>query len=771
MAQEFYLLCMKKYFALISLLSLSGIGLAIPLNAAEAQASCVGVDCEVVFETTGEIQTWEVPDGVQELEFEVYGAQGGAGGGLGGFVSGMLSNLPSELFIAVGEAGIRGADSAGGFNGGGASGGLYGNPGSGGGASDIRVSTALTDRIVVAGGGGGYGGPVGGNGGPGGGEISFPGSTAQGEGGAGGTQLQGGAGGSSNKSEIDGEDGQLGLGGAGGSGSDSFGGAGGGGGYFGGGGGGADSDPCCTDAGGGGGGSSFADRAFVTDVTFTPETNVLDGTVILRYQLPPTITNFSYQQLEPAAASVSIEFDQNVSGVDESDFVVEECESVELSGADSSYSLAISECLSVGTVAIKANSIGESLNVPTTESSIQFELDQQAPLISFSYPEVSNVGSFDIEVETDETGIVNLDSISSLECDFTSEETQNKINISVSNCPEGNALVSFDEEFLVDSIGNYSLAEPREVQVMIDSIAPVIEFAESEITDFESEDGWVIKTATAVTISEASLSFSDFVFAGPEQCSTDHIQSENGITLQTMNCPEGDIQWVLPADSIADVAGNTSPSTDLEIELTIPKARVVEPPAEESTPEAPAESETEESTPEAPAESETEEESPEEAVDPPAESPQPPVQATPPPAPTPAPLPEIEQEIEAEEIVDKVSESESPESEQVSETSGDSERSISVESETQSEPEVLDEDTADEPEELKVDPPQPNQEVQVEIPDAPEPAIAASEIQERAEINEASVSPWAIAIASFVVLLLIFGVVFLTKNNRSRAID
>jgi hypothetical protein len=502
----------------------------------------------------------------------------------------------------------------------------------------------------------------------------------------------------------------------------------------------------------------------VTDVTFTPETNVLDGTVILRYQLPPTITNFSYQQLEPAAASVSIEFDQNVSGVDESDFVVEECGSVELSGGAKSYSLAISECLSVGTVAIKANSIGESLNVPTTESSIQFELDQQAPLISFSYPEVSNVGSFDIEVETDQTGIVNLDSISSLECDFTSEETQK-------NCPEGNALVSFDEEFLVDSIGNYSLAEPREVQVMIDSIAPVIEFAESEITDFESEDGWVIKTTTAVTISEASLSFSDFVFTGPEQCSTDYIQSKNGLTLQTMNCPEGYIQWVLPADSIADVAGNTSPSTDLEIGLTIPKARVVEPPAEESTPEAPAESETEESTPEAPAENETEEESPEEAVDPPTASPQPPVQATPPPAPSPAPLPEIEQEVEAEEIVDEVSESESPESEQVSETSGDSERSISVESETQYEPADLDEDTADELEELSVETPQPEQEVQVEIPDAPEPAIAASEIQERAEINEASVSPWAIAIASFVVLLLIFGVVFLTKNNRSRAID
>ena len=185
------------------------------------------------FDYTGAEQTWVVPEGVNYIEIEAYGAQGGNGqyqasigiGGLGGYSTGKLAVTPGEtLYVYVGQHGPSnsGASRQEAFNGGGAGyGGSNGIRGSGGGASDVRkAGNSLYDRVIVAGGGGGaccYS-----NGGDGGG-LSGTGGT--GNFGGGGTQTEGGSSGW--------YPGSFGLGGSNTASVNTF--CGGGGGYYGGG--------------------------------------------------------------------------------------------------------------------------------------------------------------------------------------------------------------------------------------------------------------------------------------------------------------------------------------------------------------------------------------------------------------------------------------------------------------------------------------------------------------------------------------------------------
>jgi hypothetical protein len=246
------------------------------------------------FDYTGKEQTFKVPAGVKLITVDALGAAGGGNysghqGGLGGRITAELPVTPGEsLGIFVGGS----TDGpSGGYNGGGegrsftVSGYLITSYG-GGGATDIRESgTALKDRILVAGGGGGLGsggdlsgGGVGGDGGLGGGEVAGNGANGAGSkrggrhyhhchffggGGGGGTQHEGGKGGSNSCLEHGGTAGALGDGGSGGEGSSEAGGGGGGGGYYGGGGGGAGTNrqslPWLGSSGGGGGGSSYAE--------------------------------------------------------------------------------------------------------------------------------------------------------------------------------------------------------------------------------------------------------------------------------------------------------------------------------------------------------------------------------------------------------------------------------------------------------------------------------------------------------------------------------
>ena len=124
---------------------------------------CVLDECSVRFDYSGASQLWTPPSGASNLRFDLYGAQGGqgaassSGGGIGGHISGSITTLPASLLVYVGGAGSRGAGSPGGFNGGGYAGTGHGDEGSGGGATDIRTTTSLNDRLAVAGGGGGTG--------------------------------------------------------------------------------------------------------------------------------------------------------------------------------------------------------------------------------------------------------------------------------------------------------------------------------------------------------------------------------------------------------------------------------------------------------------------------------------------------------------------------------------------------------------------------------------------------------------------------------------
>ncbi|MGH9001709.1 MAG: glycine-rich protein, partial [Acidimicrobiia bacterium] len=147
------------------------------------------------FSTPGAAPTWTVPDGVNAVAVDAFGAQGGGGdrGGLGGRVRATLAVSPGQVLrVYVGGAGA--VDTAGvNYGGPAAQGGL-----GGGGASDIRTSVNVSDRLVVAGGGGGAGegaSGVSGPGGSGGGPSGSAGSSGP-CGGTGGTASGGGTGGS-----------------------------------------------------------------------------------------------------------------------------------------------------------------------------------------------------------------------------------------------------------------------------------------------------------------------------------------------------------------------------------------------------------------------------------------------------------------------------------------------------------------------------------------------------------------------------------------------
>ncbi len=124
------------------------------------------------FDYTGSEQSWIVPAGVDSIFIEAWGAEGGSAynnlswcgnldmGGNGGYASGKIAVTAGQtLYFYVGGRGLDGPG-PGGFNGGGDApldpGSDPNTLASGGGASDVRLGgNSLTDRIIVAGGGGG----------------------------------------------------------------------------------------------------------------------------------------------------------------------------------------------------------------------------------------------------------------------------------------------------------------------------------------------------------------------------------------------------------------------------------------------------------------------------------------------------------------------------------------------------------------------------------------------------------------------------------------
>ena len=173
------------------------------------------VPIERSFQFSGSIQRLEIPEGTNSARFELFGGQGGDAsyGGLGGLLRATLTlDASTEVYLVIGGAGFDN-DQLNGFNGGASEGGL-----AGGGATDIRIGgQSLSDRLLVAGGGGQrafLGGTGFFQGGAGGGTVGGDGPSVEAStGGKGGTQESGGSGGTGDI--RNGERGQLGLGGVG----------------------------------------------------------------------------------------------------------------------------------------------------------------------------------------------------------------------------------------------------------------------------------------------------------------------------------------------------------------------------------------------------------------------------------------------------------------------------------------------------------------------------------------------------------------------------
>ena len=168
----------------------------------------VNAQVTVDYSYTGSVQEWIVPCGVTEIQVDAYGASGttsipGYYGndylGKGGRVQGNIAVTPGQVLkiYVGGSSHFTGSQSqvVAGWNGGGGSGAGY----AGGGATDIRIGGhELTDRILVAGGGGGrpnWGGACGGHGGGLVADNGCPGNYEGNDGtGKGGSQSSGGEG-------------------------------------------------------------------------------------------------------------------------------------------------------------------------------------------------------------------------------------------------------------------------------------------------------------------------------------------------------------------------------------------------------------------------------------------------------------------------------------------------------------------------------------------------------------------------------------------------
>ena len=265
--------------------------------ASETEAQVGTQRCSVIFDFSGSSIDFEVPDGVQQVELDIYGAAGGDAtggsqgqnigeGGLGAGVQNAILNVtPTDTLTvivggeggpAAGPAGGKGIAAGGtggfGYDGtidGGQSGGTGGEAqeyhagGGGGGASAV-----LRNGVLVAAAGGGGGGSHGGSGGDGGTVGGNGESTGTGRSdafGRGATQAAGGAGGAGGNGGLNGQAGVQGAGGDGGAAVNTSGGqsspggdagGGGGGGTFGGGGAGGSAASNPGGGAGGGGGSS-----------------------------------------------------------------------------------------------------------------------------------------------------------------------------------------------------------------------------------------------------------------------------------------------------------------------------------------------------------------------------------------------------------------------------------------------------------------------------------------------------------------------------------
>ena len=564
-------LCGMKLRSLLALTFCSSIAFgAVPAQAEE----CPDGICELVFEYTGSAQYFTVPDGAKNVSFEISGAAGGRGG-MGGRVTGEFINSPTGFWVFVGGEGVINAEAPGGYNGGGRAGGSRGNEGSGGGASDILSGTNLNDRIVVAGGGGGGGGYAGAAGGAGGNLIAENGGSGQGSGGGGGRESSGGSAGSSNGGSSA-QPGGFGVGGTGGS-SWNAGGGGGGGGWFGGGGGGADDDSCCADAGGCGGGSSYANTSLVTNINHQAGVQNAAGRVVIRHEVPSKITLFAGTQLTNNEVSISMEVEGSFSPnsthleiVDTACIVSEP----ELTG--STYVFQIQGCVDSAFQASLAPEAA-ALLIDDTSPSLQIELDLVGP--EFTFEQTTSTDHdyvFDLVGSEDHSGFSSED-ILVAGCGSTA--LLNK-RLSLNDCQEGDITITIESKVVTDAMGNLGPSEPTVLELSRDTIAPTAQWLEPEITEFDGTFNLVISLRHDDSLVEDAVV--EFL-ADEISCLPVTTVGEGEITFEYIGCAPGSMSWKLAAFSLIDGAGNSGPTSDSVLEITL----VASVPTPEPTPATP----------------------------------------------------------------------------------------------------------------------------------------------------------------------------------------
>jgi len=573
------------------------------IQSAEAVTSnpvpvCVGATCTVTFEYSGDNYLWTPPANAASVSFDLQGAQGGVTGGKGGRVTGTFASLPTELYIFVGGVGQRGSSAAGGFNGGGSAGLGFGDEGSGGGATDIRTTSALSSRVVIAAGGGGSGGAIGGAGGSGGGLQGLAGKAARTEGGSGGTATVGGNGGLP-YGGTSGTKGALGLGGNGGSSSYS-GGGGGGGGLYGGGGGGATLDTCCygSGAGGGAGGSSFASASLVPSPVHSVGVRAGSGLAIISYLLPPEVLTFASPTAITKQDTIlfNLSFNQDVSGLASTDFTQPDnaCSTVVVSGSASSYSVTLSGCLD-GThrLALSSNSVsGAGAGPSQPVNSNVVTLDSVSPTLVIAGPNSpSNAATPSFSITTSEpvSGFEAADLIvSGLGCSLDALTGSALSYVAkLKGCENASsAKISVSSNSVTDVAGNTGPAQK------VDSATVEIDLAMPQATwAVTSSLPSYVNPSFEVSFGEpvVGLQVGDFEQIGEAtNCSLalTEITAGTSFAIVTTGCGFGAVQLALVAGSFTDVSTNPG-SASQSGSILFAAAPVVAPPQPTENPVAP----------------------------------------------------------------------------------------------------------------------------------------------------------------------------------------
>ena len=578
-----------KFVSLVGLVSIALAILVVPgvrAQSATPTASCnaSNTSCTVTFPYSGDYYVWTPPADVKSMSVMLSGAQGGRSGGNGAKAQANFKTVPTTpLYIYVGGQGSSGNGAAGGYNGGGRAGSGHGDEGSGGGATDIRTSTALADRIAVAGGGGGTGGWVGGNGAAASGPTGIAGGNGQGFGGGGGTATAGGAGGASNGvATTAGLSGSLGVGGQGGSantpGSYVAGGGGGGGGYYGGGGGGADTEMNGLDGGGGGSGSSFMNSTRFQSVTYYTGFQAGDGIATITYNFGPVVTSFT-TPVSPSKAQTpvfNLTFGQSVTGLTADDFTfvgsATGCYVSLVTGSGASYAITVSGC-SDGTLALslKADSVnGNALGPVRAVQTNSITLDRTLPELNslVKQPSSNDLVIYKAVFTESVTGLVGdstdwivkgsgcaIQSLTGSGTDYV---------ITISGCLDGNlAGLVLNPQAVVDPAGNIGPSLSNQTPVTkIDTTAP--RFYVFDVTDpgVGGRPSWVYDSEEPVS----GMTSAKFVVSGTATgCQLNYtvLRPSLGWQITLNNCSVGTAQVTLSANAVTDLAGNYGPTTAL----------------------------------------------------------------------------------------------------------------------------------------------------------------------------------------------------------------